>query len=211
MNPEYGAPQKRFKSSLTRVVPSVNTADEPVMSFFRIGKKLSETERMNQIEERIDVQVWDNIQASDAGCFSYVEGSSGLGKTQLAFSFHRKVLYLPLGNTQKIYQHFAPMANVIKVAAIEDISLLRNRGHSTLSTNLLGGFAAPLQCVGLLLAVLENLRANTGATISCDTISCETGLFLGGSITLVERTVGEGNVIIAGWKEDHKNIPKIFY
>ena len=29
--------------------------------------------------------------------FSYLDGSSGLGKTQLAFALERNVLYIPLG------------------------------------------------------------------------------------------------------------------
>ncbi len=29
--------------------------------------------------------------------FAYLDGSSGLGKTQLAFALHRKVLYVPWG------------------------------------------------------------------------------------------------------------------
>jgi hypothetical protein len=32
-----------------------------------------------------------------AAVFSYLDGSSGLGKTQLAFALKRSVLYIPLG------------------------------------------------------------------------------------------------------------------
>ena len=32
-----------------------------------------------------------------AAVFAYLDGSSGLGKTQLAFALKRKVLYIPLG------------------------------------------------------------------------------------------------------------------
>lgn len=40
-----------------------------------------------------------SVQASedDAVVFAYLDGSSGLGKTQLAFALQRPVLYIPLG------------------------------------------------------------------------------------------------------------------
>jgi hypothetical protein len=46
-------------------------------------------------------QFVEAVKVSGARCetaiFSYLNGSSGLGKTQLAFALNRKVLYIPLG------------------------------------------------------------------------------------------------------------------
>jgi hypothetical protein len=122
--------QKKFKTSLRCAVPPLNIMDETVVSFLHIGNMLSKTERMKEIEEIIDKQVADNIQSPHVACFSYIEGSSGLGKTQLAFSFHRKVLFLPLGTNQNIYKHFSQLSDIVKVAAAEDIVEIRKRGHA---------------------------------------------------------------------------------
>jgi hypothetical protein len=46
---------------------------------------------------------FDAFVAAVKGCssgtalFAYLDGSSGLGKTQLAFALKRKVLYIPCG------------------------------------------------------------------------------------------------------------------
>jgi hypothetical protein len=54
--------------------------------------------------EVIESGITDFVNAVKLGSgtpavFAYLDGSSGLGKTQLAFSLHRKVLYIPWGES----------------------------------------------------------------------------------------------------------------
>jgi hypothetical protein len=64
----------------------------------KTGKQLAEQAIMKEIEASIQNHIISPKDESNRGIFFYVEGSSGIGKTQLAFNFQNlRVLYIPLG------------------------------------------------------------------------------------------------------------------
>lgn len=79
----------------------------PVLeAYVKIGNQLKNPDSSSgvvAIEGGISAFV-DVVRAQRIGptVFSYLNGSSGLGKTQLAFALQRSVLYLPLGEVLNI-------------------------------------------------------------------------------------------------------------
>jgi hypothetical protein len=81
-----------------RILPSPE-----LVEYVNTGNKLKDPNRdsgMLTIESGI-TQFVETVKVSGArretAVFSYLYASSGLGKTQLAFSLRRRVLYIPLG------------------------------------------------------------------------------------------------------------------
>ena len=73
--------------------------DAAFQDFVQTGIRIAKSsEIMLSIEEDVANHIKVHCNKSNPSLFFYVVGSSGVGKTQLAFSFKRKVLYIPFGN-----------------------------------------------------------------------------------------------------------------
>lgn len=71
-----------------------------IAHYIATGKRLRNDadSGMKEIEEGITQYIADSAKRSFIdSLFAYLYGSSGLGKTQLAFALQRRVLYIPLG------------------------------------------------------------------------------------------------------------------
>jgi predicted phage-related endonuclease len=84
----------------TFVIELKNYYNEILDKYVSIGNTIKENDvTMKKIEEDIDnhIEKFNPTVTQKINIFYYLEGSSGKGKTQLAFAFKRKVLYVPLG------------------------------------------------------------------------------------------------------------------
>ena len=73
-------------------------AKSAVKKYVSIGRRIAESSTtMKKIEDDVSSQIETYCNKKNPSLFLYAEGSSGVGKTQLAFSFKRKVLYIPFG------------------------------------------------------------------------------------------------------------------
>lgn len=83
------------------VVVPVRAQSEVLSDYVETGNRLKSASDsgMEAIEGGISnfVEAVKNCHEDIPAMFSYLDGSSGLGKTQLAFALKRKVLYIPLG------------------------------------------------------------------------------------------------------------------
>ena len=88
-------PQMTFK--LVPVRPNSDTLKDYIDTGNRL--KISTMSRMETIEAGVTdfVDAVKKCTSDRPAVFCYLNGSSGLGKTQLAFALKRKVLYIPLG------------------------------------------------------------------------------------------------------------------
>lgn len=68
----------------------VNRTDAALLRYTEIGDVLRKSAA--EVHQCVDYAL---EKVSETGCFAYVDGSSGLGKTQLAFSLEKFVLYIP--------------------------------------------------------------------------------------------------------------------
>ncbi len=74
-------------------------ANSIVQKYLSVGQRIAESSSiMKKIEEDVSHQIETYCNNKENRFpFLYAEGSSGVGKTQLVFSFKRKVLYIPFG------------------------------------------------------------------------------------------------------------------
>ena len=97
----------------------LTAAQKPALQeYINAGNRLKDDGRMSGIsiiENGITKYVSSVPLASfSSACFAYLDGSSGLGKTQLAFALQRPVLYIPLGEFfcgSMIFFHCFPLSS----------------------------------------------------------------------------------------------------
>jgi hypothetical protein len=87
-----------FLSDANVEIPVVGKSPT-LLRYLKTGNAIrNKSHVMELIEEDVTETIKRNFNnLLNPSLFLYVEGSSGLGKTQLAFNFKRRVLYLPLG------------------------------------------------------------------------------------------------------------------
>lgn len=85
----------------TKIVIGIVEESDVLNEYIATGNRLKESlnSGIAVIESGITEFVNDvkKCQNDRPAMFAYLDGSSGLGKTQLAFALKRKVLYLPQG------------------------------------------------------------------------------------------------------------------
>lgn len=85
----------------TFVIEPVQPGSVVLQDYIDTGNRLksSTSSGITMIESGLTkfVDVVKECTSNRAATFAYLDGSSGLGKTQLAFALQRKVLYIPRG------------------------------------------------------------------------------------------------------------------
>ena len=139
------------------------------MCYEKIGKALSSTDEVKKIIETIKESTRAVTTSGVTDPFVVIVGSSGVGKTQAAFSLSPalKVVYLLLTpireGDQNIYQSFKQLASHFNSAIRLDIDDLQlPLEQQCVQTDTLELHAHPLRSAGLLLAVCRHLRAQAG-------------------------------------------------
>jgi hypothetical protein len=177
----------KHKNEVEVKVPPVNMNPE-LTEYIKTGSLIkSRSDIMQAIERDVDAVFQQRDLPS---MFLYSEGSSGIGKSQLAFNFQRKVVYLPMVSDQSVYTPFDNISAAVIRALRDDKAVVdklfnpetfASYRYSAWSLNRLN---VPLHSVSVLLGLVK---------LSMASQSDDTSVFLGGgSFTSKPMEIAEG-------------------
>ncbi|EFX60272.1 hypothetical protein DAPPUDRAFT_124754, partial [Daphnia pulex] len=153
------------------VLSSVDAANAEFQRYAKIGQDIADDPAIDAILAAVN-KVRDG-EASATPPFVFVDGSSGVGKTQAAFALrargqlvHHLLLSKVGDDSQPIYKALRPLSNAFVAQLEKDLDVLRRATDSDpLATATLEVFAAPLASAGFLLALLCGNKEGRRATV----------------------------------------------
>jgi hypothetical protein len=149
----------------------VDAANAEFQRYAKIGQDIANDPAIDAILAAVN-KVRDG-EASATPPFVFVDGSSGVGKTQAAFALrargqlvHHLLLSKVGDDSQPIYKALRPLSNAFVAQLEKDLDVLRRATDSDpLATATLEVFAAPLASAGFLLALLCGNKEGRRATV----------------------------------------------
>eukprot|EP01032_Pedospumella_encystans_P022469 gene22469-25457_t len=217
-NRQHGVSSVRC--TFSRVRPSL-----ALNHYIATGNRLKDSSSnsgMASIERGIDSFVAAVKHCGELGnpaVFAYLHGSSGLGKTQLAFALNRRVLYIPFGNAQPIYKSFEGLWEVVRQAINLDLAALReeemhfqgnDEGVDIFTATHIESAMTPdgqdlaFYTVSVLLKMLELFSSPTYDLNVDPRAGSETNVFLGvdhGKVPLQAMTLNEGRAAAEKYRD----------
>lgn len=176
----------------------INVEAKALDHYVKLGSVLAKDGVIRELDERF------NKYQGNFCAFYYISKPSGHGKSQVAFTLNRRVVYIPVAQpstvSQSIYSVFRNITLALREHAAADCFT------GDISTTSLFSYTKPLYTVGLLISLLKATR------VIRDSAGCEVNsvLLLDTPVEYSAMTIQEGSQAIAALFEDGGNFPVIF-
>lgn len=147
------------------IIPALSGRPDSVVSltgYLERGEVLRGDRKCKELSAYLGLSVAFGLsQQSDYPMyFFFVAASSGMGKSQLAFSLSLPVVYIPLSTLQSIYGCFRAVSEELQVTLYEDAQNVDLFPGGFTSTAVLPNRDVPNRAVGLLVALCRAVRAS---------------------------------------------------